>query len=184
MTPPTKIAQLAAAALAGGLLAGGGYALASGSTKTIHACANKSTHVLTLQKHCSRTATGVSWNARGPQGPRGKTGMTGPVGPQPVAAFGIISFGVSGPSVVGQNLTASQTGPGAIQVTVTGGVCSGQSATPVVTPFGPGTGSGALAFLTGAPGANPFGITVGTLTAGTFTPENTALSVAVYCRPS
>jgi hypothetical protein len=181
LTRTPKIIQLAAAALAGALLAGGGYALAASSTKTIHACANKTTHVLTLQKRCARTATSVTWNQRGPQGAIGKTG---PAGPQPVAAFGQIDFGVSGPTVIGQNLAVSQTGPGAVRITVTGGVCSGQFTTPVVSPLGPGTGSAALAFLTGAPGANPFGVTVGTLTAGNFTPQAIDVYVAVYCKTS
>lgn len=188
MTRTPKIAQLAAAALAGGLLAGGGYALAASSTKTIHGCETNigtTKHVLVLAKRCSRRQTSISWNQRGPQGPRGKTGATGPAGPQPVAAFGIVSWGVSGPSVVGQNLAVSQTGPGALQVTVTGGVCGNQFANSVVSPVGPGTGSAALAFLTGAPGANPFGVTVGTLSGGTFTPQDgIGLNLVVYCRTS
>jgi hypothetical protein len=182
LTRTPKIAQLVAAALAGALLAGGGYALAASSTKTIHACANKTTHVLTLQKRCARNATSVTWNQRGPQG---KTGPSGPAGQEPVAAFGSIGTGVSGAIVSGQNLAVTQAGPGTFEVTVTGGVCSGEFPTPVVSPIGPGTGSAALAFLTGPDGGNPFGITVGTFIDGTFTPQNgIPVHVAVYCKTS
>jgi hypothetical protein len=60
------------------LAAGGGYAIASGSSNTINACANNSTGVLRLARHCRSTERAVSWNRVGPTGPRGLIGPTGP----------------------------------------------------------------------------------------------------------
>jgi hypothetical protein len=75
-----RIAQTAIAALAGIAIGGGGYALASTSTKPIHGCVVKSSHQLLVQRHCSRKERTLTWSQRGPAGPRGATGATGPAG--------------------------------------------------------------------------------------------------------
>src|SRR5579875_2758997 len=146
MTSSAKIAQLAVAALCGALLAGSGYALASGSGKTIHGCVAKTTRVLTIQKRCGRAQTGLSWNQRGPAGPAGPTGA-GAVG-----AWGEISVINPTATVFGQNLAATRTGVGTVSVSVTGGPCLNQVSSVVATPK-TGPGAPPLAYVTGAPGS-------------------------------
>ena len=78
--------------------AGGGYALAASSTKTITVCADKSTGILHLKTHgrCKSSQTRVTWNQQGPPGPQGAQGAqgaTGTEGPQGVQ-------GVQGPAGV------------------------------------------------------------------------------------
>ena len=63
-----RVVQLAAAALAGGLISAGGYALAASGGSTIHACADARTETLHLQKRCHRGQRRITWNQRGPQG--------------------------------------------------------------------------------------------------------------------
>jgi hypothetical protein len=68
--------------LAAACAAGGGLALAA-SSHTVHACASKSSRVLSLRhgKRCGKHQKAVSWNALGPQGQRGATGPAGSAGP-------------------------------------------------------------------------------------------------------
>ncbi|MGH2875112.1 MAG: hypothetical protein ACRDLV_02550, partial [Solirubrobacteraceae bacterium] len=55
-----RIAQLALAALAGALLAGGGYALAaSHGSRTIHGCVVRHSHELLIQRRCRRGQAGA-----------------------------------------------------------------------------------------------------------------------------
>jgi hypothetical protein len=66
------------------LAAGGGYALASGSSKKITACVHKHGRGLYTGK-CARHDKKLTWNTTGPAGPvgaAGKTGATGATGPQ------------------------------------------------------------------------------------------------------
>lgn len=83
MTPTlSRIAQLTAATLVGGLLATGGYAIAASTpSKTIHGCVTKTSHVLSIQKRCNRSQTSLSWNQRGPTGPIGQTVPPDPPAP-------------------------------------------------------------------------------------------------------
>lgn len=198
MTPTlSRIAQLTAATLAGGLLATGGYAIAaSSSSKTIHGCVTKTTHVLSIQKRCTRRQTSLSWNQRGPIGPIGQTGPagptgatgptgpTGPPGPQASDAFGTISIDSTGAFVTGQNLAVTRTGPGTATVTVTGGRCVNVTPIPVATPTmgGPisGTPAPELASTEVAPGQ--FTVVIQELVSGTWTPiDGNSVAVAVYC---
>jgi hypothetical protein len=95
MRHPSRIAQLALAALAGALLAGGGYALASSSgPTTIHGCVNKKTHELLIQKRCGKGQTQLVWSQQGPQGKQGATGGQGPQG----VAGAIGATGAQGPA--------------------------------------------------------------------------------------
>ncbi|MGH2888585.1 MAG: hypothetical protein ACRDNJ_03055, partial [Solirubrobacteraceae bacterium] len=58
-----RIAQLALAALAGALLAGGGYALAaSHGSRTIHGCVVRHSHELLIQRRCRRGQSALAWN--------------------------------------------------------------------------------------------------------------------------
>jgi hypothetical protein len=66
------------------LVAGGGYALASGTASTIHACIHHKGGDLYIANTCATHDKQISWNKvgpRGPQGLKGKTGATGPQGP-------------------------------------------------------------------------------------------------------
>jgi hypothetical protein len=99
MSRTPRIVQLAIAVLAGGLLAGGGYAIAaSNSTKTIYGCVVKKSHQLLIAKHCRRGETTLTWDQKGPVGPTGATGTAGATG-----AVG--SQGAQGPA--GQNAVSA-----------------------------------------------------------------------------
>jgi hypothetical protein len=66
-------------------------AVAAGPSKTIKACAAKSTGALRIAKHCKKSETTVSWNAvgqRGAKGARGSQGKQGIQGIQGVAGPG------------------------------------------------------------------------------------------------
>src|ERR1700752_1722856 len=63
--------------------AGGGYAVAESSTKTITVCADKKTGVLHLKTRgrCKSSQTRLTWNQQGPPGPQGAQGSQGAQGP-------------------------------------------------------------------------------------------------------
>lgn len=77
------------------LVAGGGYAIASGGG-TIHACASKRNGALRLAKNCKKKEKGLSWNAQGPKGATGAMGPTGAMG-APGATGAPGAQGVTGP---------------------------------------------------------------------------------------
>ena len=130
----SRIAQLVAAALVGGLLTGGGFALASDSGKSIHACVANTTHVLTVQAKCPRGTKRLIWNVQGPAGPQGSrgptgaTGATGSAGEVPwtidwgeVQGSPASSSGPAGCSVAGMGLTGCRyLAAGQYQVTASG----------------------------------------------------------------
>jgi hypothetical protein len=65
MSNRSRIVQLAVAVGIGALLGGGGYAFAANSTNdAIHGCLTRS-HVVLIEKRCSRGETALSWNQRG-----------------------------------------------------------------------------------------------------------------------
>jgi hypothetical protein len=132
---------LVAAGVVGALIAGGGFALASGSNKTIHGCVSKSTHVLSVQRRCPSGSRALVWNQQGPtglQGPRGLTGATGATGAagtvpwtidfgQILESSGINSCGIS----QGRGLSAcNYLGVGYYQVTATGCDSAGAPSAP------------------------------------------------------
>jgi hypothetical protein len=186
----SRVAQLAAAVLAGALLATGGYALAASATKTIHACVSKTSHVLAVEKHCGKGQTTLTWNQQGPAGQAGRTGATGPAGPDVVGAFGIIAFdpGAHVSGVTSENLAVTSTGTGTAVVNLTGGPCVNQTPTITATAQTATGGSPALAYVSGPPNGSPsssFGVTVGSLTSGGFAPQDgISVHVAVYCKVS
>jgi hypothetical protein len=78
-----RLGAAAAGAITTFLLAGGGYAIASGSTGTIKACVHRHGGGIYLG-HCARHDRKLSWNTVGPQGkpgPQGRPGQTGQPGP-------------------------------------------------------------------------------------------------------
>jgi hypothetical protein len=126
-----------AAAVIGGLITGGGFALASRANKTIHGCVNNATHVLMVQRKCPGGTTRLLWSEQGPRGPQGlqgrqgqvgATGLTGPpgevpwtidwgeVGGAPASGSAPARCGVSGTGLGGCTYLAV----GQYQVTATG----------------------------------------------------------------
>jgi len=206
LTHTPKIVQLVVAVLAGGLLAGGGYALAASSTKTIHGCETKigtTKHVLVVAKRCSRRQTSVSWNQRGPVGATGRTGATGPTGPTgPMGPAGasatdavgawahIVENSTSAAVTAGQDISVQRVSVGDISAVITGGPCLQNQQAILVTPEPIGStvvGDSPVAYADqGAEGSALFGVTFGTDHAGTFTPQDGVedLNVAVYCQAS
>ena len=209
MTHTPKIAQLVAAALAGALLAGGGYALAASSTKTIHGCETKigtTKHVLVVAKRCSRRQTSVSWNQRGPVGATGRTGATGPTGPMgPMGPMGpagasatdavgawahIVENSTSATVTAGQNISVQRVSIGDINAVITGGPCLQNPQAILVTPEPIGStvaGDSPVAYADQPSEGNAsFALMFGTDHAGTFTPQDGVedLNVAVYCLTS
>jgi len=87
---------LAGALVATVVSAGVTYAVASGSTDTVQACAHKKTGALRIMtgKKCKKSERPLSWpaeltpvsqgttGATGAPGPKGETGATGPIGPK------------------------------------------------------------------------------------------------------
>jgi hypothetical protein len=128
MKHPSRIAPLALAALAGALLAGGGYALASSSTATISGCVTKSQQLL-IRKRCAKGQTRIVWNKTGPQGkqgatgaqglqgaqgPAGATGAQGPAGTSPTIWWARVSL--SGSVVAGSNFQVGHLATGEYDV--------------------------------------------------------------------
>jgi len=60
------------------LVAGGGIALASSSSGTVHGCKNKKTGALRIMSGCSKSEQVVVWNLKGATGATGATGAAGP----------------------------------------------------------------------------------------------------------
>jgi len=145
MRHPSRIAQLALAAMAGALLGGGGYALASSSATTIHGCVNRENHQLLIQKRCGKDQSRLVWSEQGPQGkqgapgaqgPQGLTGGTGSQGPpgtSPIIWWARVAS--SGTVVAGSNIQVGHVGLGEYQVFPQG--ATGSSSPPcavTVTP--------------------------------------------------
>lgn len=92
--------ELVLAALAGGLISAGGYAIAASGGSTVHGCADARTGVLHLHKRCHRGQRRITWNQRGLQGVRG---ATGPAGTSPVTAWTVV--GDTGSTFGGHGIT-------------------------------------------------------------------------------
>ncbi len=189
MNSASRIAQLAAAALAGAAVAGGSLALAAGGTRTIHGCVVRRTHQLLVQRRCARGEGSLTWAQRGPAGPVGRPGPAGPAGPQAVGAWGLIGENPSAAFVTGgQDLSAARTGVGTVSVTVTGGPCANQVSAVIATPETANSLGAAVPFVyvdhPTQPG--PFLLNLGTVNGATFTHQDgvVAADVAVYCRTS
>lgn len=129
-----RIAQLAAAVLAGALVGGGSYAIAANSSDapTIHGCVVKTSHVLLVQRRCTRSETSLTWNQRGPIGPTGAagtngapgatgaTGATGPTGAQGPPGQNAVSewevVGADGRLVAGSDLGITHVATGSYEM--------------------------------------------------------------------
>jgi len=183
----SRIAQLALAALAGGLAGGGGYALASSPANKIHACVNKS-HQLLVQKRCAK---GDSQLVLDQQGPQGAQGPRGPQGPSGASAWAMIGTSAVGATVFsGNDITVTRVGVGVYTVAA-GGPCARKDGAIVVTPEPPAASpdhvpeaivvrdSNALATL-----FSTFDVHIYDNAGGTLTPEDgVSLDVLVGCQP-
>jgi hypothetical protein len=180
-----RILPLAVAALAGGVISAGGYALAASGGSTIHACADARTGVLHLQKRCGRDQRRVTWNQRGPQGPRGLSGATGPAGLSPITAWAVV--GGSGATAGGHGITVQHLSTGSYRLTATPAQCSQTPISPPVVsvsdgnpPSGQAAGAFPVAWVGDAGGAT-FTVTTGIVSGGTFTPADRTFNVQVPC---
>ncbi|MDQ6818926.1 MAG: hypothetical protein M3076_01080 [Actinomycetota bacterium] len=85
-----RIGAALGGALTALLLAGGGYAIASGATGTINACVHKHGGGLYVG-HCARHDRKLRWNTVGPHGPPGSPGQAGQPG-QPGPAGSALAY--------------------------------------------------------------------------------------------
>jgi hypothetical protein len=177
---PRSAAYLATGVLVG---AGGSYALAATSTKTITACADKGTGTLhlRLRGRCTRRQTRVSWNQRGPQGPQGKQG---PAGTPAVSIWAVIgSNGVAGPQ---HGLSVQRMSAGVFQVTVTDSTCAQKENAPVVSvqdanpPVGKPSGGFPVAWSSST-SLSQFTVFTGAVAAGTFSLSDRGFDVYDTC---
>jgi hypothetical protein len=97
--------------------AGGGYAIAATSNKTIHGCVNKRTHALYVQQRCGRGQSALTWNQQGRPSPSAWAA---------VQANGFLGAGARGISV--QHVST-----GTYNVTATPSACTQVADAPTVT---------------------------------------------------
>lgn len=79
------------------ITAGGGYALAAGSSKVINACANRATGALRVSTNCTSKETTLQWNEVGAAGSAGSTGT----GPKLIVYNAAASSATSAPTKIG-----------------------------------------------------------------------------------
>jgi hypothetical protein len=175
---PTWIAQTALATLAGALLASGGYALASSTSRnTIKGCVVKSTHQLLVQKRCRKGQTRLVWAQNGPQGPQG---------PPAASAWAVIGTSAGSASVFsGRNITVRYDTVGEYTITASGPCTSTGGAVevnPEVLQANPGHAP--LAYAARESGTNNvFDVHVDDVAGGTATPEDGLIfDVTVNCQ--
>ncbi len=164
--------------------AGGGYAIAATGNTTVHGCVVKKTGELLIRSRCARGQTKLSWAERGPAGTRGRTGATGPAGAAPPSAWAIINgIGQAEPS---DGITATHTGTGTYQITVTAPACTNKENAPVVSisdaypPSGHTAGAFPVAWVEDT-GGGPFTVHTGVTVGGTFSPEDETFNIQDTC---
>jgi hypothetical protein len=179
-------------AAAGGLMAvsaGGGFALATGSSNVIRACVHRHGGDVYVAKKCAKHDRKISWNRTGPTGPQGQTGPKGDkgdmgnTGSQGPGATSLVYDAAGAPSPA--RTTLGTAGPW----TVTG-LCtqSGGSTGVEIDLTGPGyhadgsavVGTGANAFSGTVPGP----ITNSVLAAPASTSTQSVASVSFFLVPT
>jgi hypothetical protein len=118
MTLRIKLSHLVVGLVAGALLVGAGYALATTRNRVIHACVNSRTRALTVSAkgRCTRGLKALTWNQLGPRGPRGPRGRRGAVGATGAAgaagAPASVSIGSVTTEAPGSPATVTKSGTG------------------------------------------------------------------------
>ena len=151
--------------------AGGGYAIAATSNKTIHGCVNKATHVLYIQKRCDRGQTRLAWSQQAP--------------PSQVTAWAAVNaVGFTGDGTRG--ITVNHVSTGIYNITATLSQCANVTTAPQVTvdtaisPATPGQFPEAWEAHSGS-GNNTFTVFTGVVAGGAFTAADEPFNVAVPC---
>ncbi len=113
--------------------AGGGYAVAATTGKTITVCADKRTGVLHLHNRgrCARSQTRVRWNQQGTRGPQGAAGPAGQPGAPAATAWAVVTD--PGTVLAGHGISAQHVSAGDYQLTITDAKCAQSFNAPVVT---------------------------------------------------
>jgi hypothetical protein len=142
MTFHIKLTHLAVGAIAGAMLAGGGYALATTQNGVIHACVNDKTHALLVENKCAKGYAPLTWNQKGLKGAPGAHGASGTRGASG-AAGAAGSTGAAATVSVGSVTTGA---PGS-QAAVTNAGTASNAKLNFVIPQGP-------AGQTGTPGTD------------------------------
>jgi hypothetical protein len=147
--------------------AGGGYAIAATSTKTIHGCVNNRTHALYIQKRCHGGQSALVWNQQGAA--------------SPTAWASVLADGFT---AGGHGIAVQHVSTGTYNVTATPSQCVPASPGPTVTidsspPSGLPAGGFPVAWETF--NRNKFTVYTGVVVNGSFTPSDEAFNVQVPC---
>jgi hypothetical protein len=164
--------------------AGGAFAIAATSNSTVHGCVVKKTGELLIRSRCAHGQTKLSWAQRGPAGKQGRTGNTGPAGAAPPSAWAIING--SGQAEPSDGITATHTGTGTYQITVTAPACANKENAPIVSisdaypPSGHTAGAFPVAWVENSLGG-PFTVHTGVTVGGAFSPEDETFNIQDVC---
>lgn len=115
MTLRIKLSHLVVGLVAGALLVGAGYALATTRNRVIHACVNSRTRALTVpaKGRCTHGLKALTWNQIGPRGPRGRRGAAGATGAAGAAGTpASVSIGSVTTEAPGSPATVTKSGTG------------------------------------------------------------------------
>jgi hypothetical protein len=95
MTLRIKLTHVLVGIVAGALLAGGGYALASTQSHVIRACVNSKTRslIVPVSGKCTKGTTALDWNQ---DGPKGASGARGAAGASATVSVGAVTTGAPG----------------------------------------------------------------------------------------
>lgn len=152
--------------------AGGGYAIATAKTKTIHGCVSNSTHALYIQKRCHRGQHPLVWDQRASRG-------------QSLAAWAAVQAnGFTGAGARG--ISVQHISTGTYNLNITPPECAQVTDAPTVTvdsgspPLGVSAGAFPVAWESFR-SRTTFTIYTGVVTGGSFTPTDEAFSVQVPC---
>ena len=112
MTLQIKLSHAVATLVAGVVLVGGGYALASSRQTTIHACVSAKTHAILQESRCGKGYRALTWSVAGPKGDRGAKGATGARGATGAGGSQGIQGAQGAPGNPGNTGSPGPAGPG------------------------------------------------------------------------